>query len=76
MLEIGAGVGSNTSIDMDRVAEPIPKTIQMVNGHDTQGDPPQVLLPWHPVRDTAHIDGGQDRGSDLISLQQRFGSPY
>jgi hypothetical protein len=32
--------------------------------HDAEGDPTEALLPWHPVRDGAHLDGCEDGVSE------------
>ena len=67
----GARVRADAGEDAEGISEPVSQSIQMMNAHDSQGDPALSLLPRHPVRDGAHFDGGEDGLSECL-LSEEF----
>ena len=43
----------------------------MVNAHDSQRHPALPLLPWHPVWNGAHVNGGKHRLTENPGAKQR-----
>src|SRR5204863_9884121 len=50
--ESGSGVSPNAAEDSLRIAEPITKRVQVMDGHDSKRHPAKVLLPGHPMRNS------------------------
>ena len=72
MRELGARIGPHGAVDALGIAEPVAEGVHVMNGHDAQGDPALALLPRHPVRDAAHVDGGEDWFANGAVGQQGF----
>ena len=73
--ELGARISADAAIDALRIAKQEPERVQVVDAHDPQREPAHVLLPRHPVRDGAHLDGGQHRFAEHPTLQQCLQRP-
>ena len=71
--ELGARVGTEAAEDAFGIAEPVAHGVEVMDGHDAEGDPAEVGLPGHPVRDGAHVDGGEDGFAEMILVEERFG---
>ena len=74
--ELRTRIGADGAVNPLGIAEPVAERVHVVDGHDTQRDPALAFLPWHPVRDAAHVDGGQDRLADSAVSQERFAGTH
>ena len=52
------GIRGDTGKDSFRIAQPVTKRVQMMDAHNSQGDPSLTFLPGHPVRNRSHVDRG------------------
>ena len=66
----GARVWSNAGVDSQRISQPVPQSIQMMNAHDSQGDPALAFLPWHPVGDGSHFDCGEHGCTECLLTEE------
>lgn len=69
-LLCGAGVGADGGVDACGVAEPVAEGVDVVDGHDAEGDPAEAFLPGHPVGDGAHVDGGEDGVAEGVLVEE------
>ena len=63
-------IRADTREDPVRIAEPVAERVKMMDAHDARCDPSLAFLPWHPVRNCTHVDGGQDRFTQRSTLKQ------
>lgn len=74
MRKLGAWIGADAAVYAFGIAEPITERVEMMDRHDAQSEPAEVLLPGHPMWDAAHLDGGEDRFANRSVFQKGFGS--
>ena len=55
VFEPGSWVLGETSVNTFRIPKPISHGIQVMNRHDSTGEPALSFLPRHPVRDRSHV---------------------
>ena len=52
---------------------PVAEAVEVMNRHDLEGGAFKLSLPRLPVRDAAHVNGGEDRVSKSTRSEKRGG---
>src|SRR5262245_60006571 len=52
----GSRIGADAAKNFLRLAKPITEGIEVMDGHDPEGEPAEALVPVHPMGDAAHFD--------------------
>src|SRR2546423_8865318 len=72
MRKLSARIGSHAAKNTLRLAEPVAKSIKMMNGHDPKSQPAQSFVPVLPMRYRAHFDRRENRLPNRSVPEQSF----